>query len=183
MRAWLSKSYFLGYLGPIRMTAERSALPGLVVISVVMLALSVSLLTGTGLDRLMAAILAVLGYYFWGLLHHLGHYLAGAYAGYPLTEIRVFAVIARDIYPRSEPTLAANIHIRRAVGGPTASILAALFCLLASGLSLGGILWFTFMSGFWVNLLLFTLAALLPVGGLDGDVIRRYWSQRRMSAR
>lgn len=177
--SWLGKTYDFGTLGPIRITADRSAFIGIAAVSLVMIALSFTLLRGTGLDRLMAALLATLGYYFWGLMHHVGHYLAGLYAGYPLVGIHAFAVLARDQYPVSEPTLSANIHLRRAIGGPTASILAAAVCLFISSIAPGGILWFTFMSGFWFNLLIFTLGALMPLPGLDGGVIRRYWRSRQ----
>lgn len=180
IRRWLLTTRDLGYFGPVRVSAERSAYVGFVLVSVVMFVAALTQLIGTGSDRLMAALLATLGYYLCLAIHHTGHYLAGLYAGYPFERLHLYWAIARDVYPPNEPPLAANIHLRRALGGPAASILAALACLLLALISPGGILRFVFLSGLWANLLIFTLGALIPAFGLDGDVIRRYWPQRRL---
>jgi hypothetical protein len=180
IRRWLQTTRDLGYLGPLRLSAERSAYVGLAVVALVMFGAALTQLNGTGSDRLMGALLATMGYYLSLMVHHVGHYLAGLYAGYPMMRLHFYWMIARDIYPHNEPRLAANIHLRRALGGPSASVVAALICLLMAIIAPGGILRFFFGSGFWVNLLIFTLGALIPAFGLDGDVIRRYWPQRRV---
>jgi hypothetical protein len=180
IRRWLLTTRDLGYLGPIRVSMERSAYLGLGMVALGMFVAALIWLDGTGSDRLMGALLATLGYYLSVMVHHAGHYLAGLYAGYPMARLHFYWVLARDIYPPNEPKLAANIHLRRALGGPSASVLAALACLVLVAITPGGILRFFFLSGFWINLLIFTLGALIPAFGLDGDVIRRYWPQRRV---
>lgn len=180
IRRWLLTTRDLGYFGPIRISAERSAYVGFALVAATMLIAAITQLNGTGSDRLMAAFLATAGYYLCLAIHHAGHYFAGLYAGYPLERLHFYWAIARDIYPPNEPRLAANIHMRRALGGPTASVLAALLCALLALIAPGGILRFVFLSGLWINLLIFTLGALIPAFGLDGDVIRRYWPQRRL---
>ncbi len=180
IRRWLLTTRDLGDLGPIRVSMERSAYVGLGLVALTMFVAALSFLNGTGSDRLMGALLATGGYYLSVMVHHTGHYLAGLYAGYPLVRLHFYWMLARDIYPPNEPKLAANIHLRRALGGPCASVLAASACLLLAAITPGGILRFFFLSGFWINLLVFTLGALIPAFGLDGDVIRRHWPQRRV---
>jgi Zn-dependent protease len=182
LNAWryLRRPVNLGWLGPLYVTGERSVLVGFAVVWVLMLALASQWVEGTGFDRLMAATLAALGHWFWDLMHHVGHYLAGLYAGHPMRGIHLYGVLIRSVYPPNEPALAANIHIRRAIGGPAMSICMALLCLLFQRIFPSDILWFFFYISFWDNLLVMTLGALLPVAGLDGHVILRQWKHKKL---
>lgn len=168
----------LGYLGPLLLSMERSVWLGLLIIGVFMTVMSFTQLGGTGLDRLTAAVLATIAWWMWELVHHLGHYAAGAYAGAPMSGIHFYWMLGRSLYP-AEVNVSANIHLRRAVGGPAISVLAAVVCLLLARISPSGILWFVFITGFWANLLVFTLGALLPLGFTDGSTILRYWKLRQ----
>ncbi len=173
------KHYDLGDLGSIKISADRSAVAGVVLVLIVNLVMAFNVLQGTGLDKIMAGVLATFAYFISLMLHHIGHYLAGLYTGYPLYATHFYLVLARDLYPASEPKLSPNIHIRRAMGGPAISVIAALLCLFFAQLIPSGILWFVFAAGFWFNLLVFTLGALIPFGGLDGDVLVKNLRNRK----
>lgn len=79
-----------------------------------------------------------------------------------------------------EPTLHANIHIQRALGGPAVS----LFVTLLSGLLLlsmpdsNELLYILIAFIFWENLLVFFLGALLPLGFTDGSTLLHWWPRR-----
>ena len=62
--------------------------------------------------------------------HHLGHVFAARRTGYPMLTVRMVFLLATERYPKNEPSLPAEIHIRRALGGPLASLLLSLVSLL-----------------------------------------------------
>ncbi|MCA9977911.1 MAG: hypothetical protein KC413_19255 [Anaerolineales bacterium] len=135
------------------------------------------------LTALIAAILHFLGE-FW---HQLGHAWAARRTGWPMSGVMFIWVLAASLYPKDEPELPARVHIRRALGGPAAS----LFMTVLMGL----VVWVTSTSpvttiSFYIsinyltlfffldNLLVFTLGAFLPLGFTDGSTLLRYWPQR-----
>jgi hypothetical protein len=113
-------------------------------------------------------------------VHQAGHAFAANRTGYPMLGIRWAWGLGLSIYPDNEPDLPARTHIRRALGGVPASILATIaFWLLsqfAAGHSEG--LYLAFQFAFFENLGLYTLGALSPFGFTDGATLRRYWPQR-----
>jgi len=95
-----------------------------------------------------------------------------------------FMVLAISLYPRDEPELPAEIHIRRALGGPVGSVALGLFGGIVTWAlhPFGGVLywlaWFTFLE----NLLFFGLGALIPVGFTDGVTLLKWWKRRKPRA-
>lgn len=78
-------------------------------------------------------------------LHDMGHAWAARRVGYPMTGIKYLSILAQCEYPKDEPQLPGKIHIQRALGGFWVNLLIG---SLAFGLLLFGPLWSGV--GFWV---------------------------------
>lgn len=128
----------------------------------------------------LTAILATLLHFLGEFWHQLGHAWAARRTGWPMSGVMFLWVLAASLYPQDEPELPARTHIRRALGGPTASLLmAVLMGLVVWGLRpydapIDYLALFFFLD----NLLVFTLGAFLPLGFTDGDTLRHYWPLR-----
>lgn len=114
------------------------------------------------------------------LFHHLGHALAARRVGYPMQKLISWYLLMTSVYPKDEPSLHANIHIWRALGGPIASLIASiltgtLLVLLPSERSILSVL-VTFT--FWENFVVFFLGAFLPLGFTDGSTLLTWWPRR-----
>lgn len=114
------------------------------------------------------------------VVHQLGHAGAARATGYPMTGIRLWWMLGTSMYPADEPPLDAAVHIRRALGGPSASALLTLVALV-----LWQVLQVTTPEWSWVglvflvdNLLFFTMGSFLPLGFTDGSTLLR-WLPRR----
>ena len=97
-----------------------------------------------------------------------------------MTGIRLWWLLGFSLYPPDEGPLPAAVHIRRALGGPAASVLLTLVAgLIAVAVRpLGGAAWWVALFFFLDNLLVFTLGAFLPLGFTDGSTLLRWWGQR-----
>lgn len=137
----------------------------------------------TPLAAILGGLSATLLHWLSGLLHHFGHALAAWRVGHPMREIRLLHVLAISLYPRDEPELPAETHIKRALGGPTVSILAGLIGL-AAALTLrdsGGLRYLLVLFFALENLLLFGLGAFAPLGFTDGSTLLAWWPKRGQS--
>ncbi len=129
---------------------------------------------------IVAGFTAVILHWLGDLLHHLGHGWAAQRVGYPMQKVVSWMILFSSRYPKDEPPLQAKIHIRRALGGPTAS----LFITLISGLFLlfispdSPVLYALVVFVFAENLLVFFLGAFLPLGFTDGSTLLYWWPRR-----
>jgi hypothetical protein len=170
----------VGNVAGLRISASPSAAVATVALWAVLGAAALFLLDTTpgravamGLAGTAAHWLAVMG-------HHLGHAWAARRTGYPMTGVRLWGLLGSSVYPLDEPRLPAEVHIRRALGGPLASLLisalsGALVMLLRP---VAGTLWWVALFSFLDNLLLQTLGALAPLGFTDGSTLLT-WLRRR----
>jgi hypothetical protein len=119
------------------------------------------------------------------LIHHLGHIMAARSTGYPMSGLRIGTFggfLGSDVYPANEPALPPRTHVRRALGGPIASLLLALaFGAMTYALSRGtaaNAVWY-WLAGFGLaeNFLFYFAQAILPLGFNDGAVVWRYWGK------
>lgn len=123
---------------------------------------------------------AVILHWLSDLLHHLGHAWVARRVGYPMQRIISWLILMTSVYPKDEPSLPAAIHIRRALGGPSASLLIAalsgalLLILPANNSPLTLLVAFLF----WENLLVFFLGAFVPLGFTDGSTLLYWWPRR-----
>ncbi|MBI3159721.1 MAG: hypothetical protein HYZ26_09010 [Chloroflexi bacterium] len=115
------------------------------------------------------------------LWHQLGHAAAARKTGWPMSGLVFFTVLAVGRYPKDEPELPAEIHIRRALGGPIRSLTtaAALGALAYALRPIGGMAYALAEFAAWLNFIVFTLGALLPVRFLDGGTLLYWWPRRK----
>ena len=80
----------------------------------------------------------------------------------------------------NERNQTAAIHIRRALGGPAASLLLSVVAaLVALALrSVGGMLWWLVVFLFLGSFFVMTLGALVPLGLNDGGTLMQWWDKR-----
>jgi hypothetical protein len=131
-------------------------------------------------EALLGSLACVALHWFSEFVHNLGHAWAARRTGHPMTGVYFWGVLGTSLYPPGEPPLPAEVHVRRALGGPLAS---SLLTLLAGIVALAlrpvdqtpG-----WVAAFWglENLLVFTLGAFLPLGFTDGGTLLKWWGKR-----
>ena len=129
----------------------------------------------------LAGFVAALLWWLIELVHQLGHAVAARGTGHPMAGIEFgqFALFARSIYPADEPDLPASVHIRRALGGPAASLALGVAAGLAALLvPAHGLAWWTALYIAAVSTLVMGLGALLPLGFTDGSTLLAWWGRR-----
>ena len=131
-------------------------------------------------NSIFGGVAAVLLHWVSDVLHQLGHGWVAKKVGYPMREIRLLHILAASIYPRDEPELPAEIHIRRALGGPPVSFALAILGAVISFLLQGktGLLYLLAQFVFWENLLVIGVGSLLPLGFTDGSTLLEWWPKR-----
>ena len=171
-----NRTYVLGKVLGLKLTAETSAFVAGFVLWAVLAVIGKEFLALTGPDVVVGGGLLVLLHYGLGFIHQLGHAIAAAQTRYGMTGIHFWLLLERSIYPPNEPTLPAKVHIQRAKGGPIASgilsgVLGVLTLLL---IPVGGLVLEMVVFLLLDNLLVFTLGALLPLPFTDGGTLRQW---------
>ena len=112
------------------------------------------------------------------LWHQSGHARAAAATGYPMTGVHLWGLLGTSLYPPDEPELPGEVHARRALGGPRASVwFAAVGGLLALATRpIGGLAHMVSTLFALENLLIFSLGAFVPLPFMetDGTTLLRY---------
>jgi hypothetical protein len=127
-------------------------------------------------------LLVVVFHWLSGLAHQLGHAWAARRVGHPMLGIRVgrLGLLGTSLYPADEPLLPAGVHMRRALGGPAASLTVT---LLAAAATLGlahpsaNLPWCLAVWVCFENGVVFTLGALLPLPFTDGGTLL-HWGRK-----
>ena len=164
----------------LNLTAKPSAIIGSLALWIVLSGVGLAWLKLSIGEAILGGLIATLLHWVSELLHQLGHARAARRTGYPMIGIRAWGVLSTSVYPDDEPPLPASIHIRRALGGPSVSIVVGILIgSLALTLrdSAGLLRWFAQFVAL-ENLLVFGLGAFLPLGFTDGSTLLRYWGQR-----
>ena len=132
-------------------------------------------------SAIAGAYMATLLHFASELWHNLGHAVAARSTGYPMSGILFIGPLAMSRYPKDEPKLPPEVHIRRAWGGPLSSMLLTIITgIIAWSLHpMGNTVWWIAIFLFFDNLLVFTFGALLPLGFTDGSTIL-HWRRVRM---
>jgi hypothetical protein len=170
----------LGHVAGLDVRAGQSALISAPILWLILSAIALFVLKLSPLGAILGGLAAAILHYGSELFHQIGHSIAARRTGYPMIGVRFFFVLAASIYPKDEPPLSGTIHIRRALGGPTASFLLALLLgviTLALNGQQGHTIWWLSLFLFLDNLLVFTLGAFLPLGFTDGSTILRWWGK------
>ena len=175
-----SKEYSLGRLAGLKLSAKRSALAGTLLMWALLGAAGSRVLKLPARAAALGGLGATLLHWLSAIVHQLGHARAAHSTGYPMVGLKMWGVLESSIYPRDEPALPAEVHIRRALGGPIASLLLTLAAAaVARALRpRGGTPWWVALFFFLDNLLVFTLGAFLPLGFTDGSTLLHWWRKR-----
>lgn len=174
------KDFRLGRMAGLELSARPSVISWSVAVWVVLAALVAALLKMPVGTALVMGLAGLILHWFSELAHQFGHAVAARRAGYPMTGIRFWGVLSTALYPEDEPALPAEIHIRRALGGPIASLGLTFiaWALMVAARSNGGPVWWLTIFFFAENLLVFTLQAFIPLGFNDGSTLW-HWLRRR----
>ena len=169
----------LGRVAGLDLSAIPSAIVGSMVLWVVLS--GVALVLGLSLfNVVVGAVMAVVLHWACEFVHQLGHAWAARRVGHPMTGIRFWGVLSTSLYPLDEPPLPAALHIRRALGGPAASLLLSLVAALFVWAlrPLDGLLWLLALFLSLESFFVMTLGALLPMSFNDGGTLVRWWGKR-----
>jgi hypothetical protein len=174
----MSRSFPIGQVAGLRISAAGSVFPAFVILWFLLGILGYLLLHFSPPVALLGGFLGAILHYLSELWHQVCHSWAARRTGYPMTGVRFWYFLGTSLYPRDEASLPAEIHIRRALGGPVGSLLLSLvmglltLLLRPAGGLLYGLAFFTFLE----NLVVFTLGSLLPLGFTDGSTLI-YWTR------
>ena len=121
----MANEYEIGKIFGLRLSIEPKFFIGTAIIWLVVGAVSFLLLEATFLQAFLVGLVTTLLYWASDIVHHLGHAYAARRTGYPMAGIRLgtLLLLGTSLYPDDEGQLPGAIHIRRALGGPVASIL------------------------------------------------------------
>ncbi len=177
----MSKSIPLGHIDGLFVKAKPNAFYTFALLWAALSAAGISLLklsTGTGI---VAGFAGTALHYASEGWHHISHARAARKTGYPMEGFVLVWALAVGRYPKDEPELPAEIHIRRALGGPIGSFWLTLAAgALAWALQpFGGAIWYPAVFLFLDNLLVFALGSFLPLGFTDGSTLLYWWPRRK----
>lgn len=179
----MNEPFDLGRMGGLKLSADKSAASGFLLLWVVFSAVGLKLFRLKPTAALTGGFISTLLHFFSELWHQAGHARAARRAGYPMEGVHLWGLLGTSIYPEDEPPLPDEIHVERAIGGPRASALLAITGGLLALLTrpLGGIAYMVTSLLSLENMAVFTLGAFLPVPFMetDGAVMRRYRDNHR----
>jgi hypothetical protein len=168
----------LGKIAGLELSARPSALAGSLLLWALLAWLGWALLETPG-EALLFGLACTLLHWLSDLFHHLGHAWAAHQTGYPMTGVRAWFIFGQSLYPPDEPPLAGRVHIRRALGGPAASILlgglAGTVALLTHPSASPA--WWALVFLLLDNWLVLGFGAFLPLGFTDGSTLLAWWGK------
>jgi len=169
-------------VGGLAISVGTSAIICSLALWVLLAMAGIFLLSFSLLEAVVLALAAVALHWLSEFLHQLGHATAARTTGYPMVGIHFWGLLSSSRYPPDEPTLPRSVHARRALGGPTLSLIVTLFAivlllLLRSGTSAWWLALFLFLD----NLLVFTIGAFLPLGFIDGSTLLNLYRDRSLA--
>jgi hypothetical protein len=131
----------------------------------------------TGRQRLAAGARFALAAQMTNLVHAFGHVVGGRLVGAPMEEMLLTGTRIANRYVGDHERLPSQVHLGRALGGPTANlslaVLAAGLLVLPARAGRPFLRWLLLLN------LLAGLGALLPIPSVDGEVIWRELRGRR----
>lgn len=170
--------YRLGGVAGVGLSAGRPALVGSILLFLILGGIAVGIFHLPLAEATAASLLTVILHWVSVVVHQLGHAWAARQTGYPMRGMRLgyLGLLSTSLYPTDEPPLHAKVHIRRALGGPTGSLVfsviaaAALLVLRNMSTALGWVGAFFLFD----NLVVLTLGSLLPLGFTDGSTLLQW---------
>jgi hypothetical protein len=174
----MARVYDLGSVAGLKLDALPSAIAGSALLWVLLSGSGVLLGVSVG-AAIVGGLIAVVLHWSSEIVHHLGHAWAARTTGHPMTGVRFWWVLGMSRYPRDEGVLPARVHIRRALGGPAASLVVTLVAAVVAVVArpFGGAIWLVALFFFLDNLLVFSLGAFMPLGFTDGSTLLYWWGR------
>ena len=169
----------LGRLAGLTLTAAPSALAGSLLTWLALSGLALFWLRVPLGQAALGGLLATLIHAASEIVHQFGHAWAARKTGYPMRGIRMWGALAASVYPDDEGELPGRVHVRRALGGPTWSLVVS---VVTGGIALlvypaGGLARYLTLFAFADNFGVFTLGSFLPLGFTDGSTLLRWWGK------
>jgi hypothetical protein len=174
------KTYHLGKVAGLEIGLTLSAVWASLLLWLALSAIAFWLLRLPPGQAILGGLLAVLLHWLSEFVHQLGHAWAARRVGHPMRGVRLWWLLGASRYPRNEGPLPAAVHIRRALGGPPASLILTLIgaALLFAWRDNAGLPYWLALFFCLENLLVFTLGAFLPLGFTDGSTLLEWWPKR-----
>ena len=178
----MEKEYKIGEITGLRLSVGPLFIVGTVVLWILLSGVGILLLDLQYSQAVVGGLIAALLYWLSEIIHHLGHAYAAHRTGYPMVGIHLgkYLFFGTSLYPENEAPLPAEIHIRRALGGP---IISLAFTVVSGVVALilypvkdivGWIVLFVCI----INFLVFTFGPFLPLGFTDGSTLLKWWKKR-----
>lgn len=176
----MSNRIDLGTFMGLQFKAHPNTIPNTIILWVTLSFVSYSFLDLTLMTAILSGLVSTLLHWDSAIWHQIGHSIAARRTGYPMKGMTMWGLMGASHYPEDEPELQADIHIRRALGGPKASLMVSFVSGLAA-LALrpvGGAVWMVTVFWFLDNFFVFTIGSLLPLGFTDGSTLLEWWPRR-----
>lgn len=177
----MGRAYKIGRITGLRLSIEPLFIVGTIVLWVGLSGIGILMLDLRFSQAIGAGLIAALLYWLSEIVHQLGHAYAARRTGYPMVGIHLgkYLFFGTSLYPENEERLPAEIHIRRALGGPISSFAftiatGVVALLLYPG---EGVLWWIALFVCIINLLVFTIGPFLPLGFTDGSTLLKWWGK------
>lgn len=171
----MEKEYKLGKFAGLSLSIVPTFFVGTILLWVMQSGAGIWFLELPLSQAIFAGLAAALLYWVADIIHHLGHAYAAHRTGHPMIGIRLGTrfIFGTSVYPNDEEPLQANIHIRRALGGPIGSLLFTVVTGIIAGLlfPMGGVVWWFALYVCLISFFMFTLGPFIPLGFTDGSTI------------
>lgn len=176
----MKKSIKLGKIAGLELTLRPSAILAVFVVWGVLTVAALKLFKLKPKQAIVSGLVGTILHWLSEFFHQFGHARAADLTGFPMQGVELWGPIATSVYPQNEGSLAPDIHIQRALGGPIFSLALTLLAgLVAFALKpIGGPAAFASFFLFADNLLVFTVGAMLPLGFTDGSTLITWMRQR-----
>jgi hypothetical protein len=179
-----STEFKLGKFAGLGISATPTAVLGTVILWVIFSVIGLLILRMTLVNAIISGLAVAILHWIADVWHQLSHSWAAHSTGHPMTGIRFgfLGVFSTSIYPADEGDLPADVHIRRALGGPLGSLVMSviagiIFLIIHTGRN-GGTVWWLALFFLLDNFLVLTLQVFLPLGFNDASTIL-HWLRKR----
>ena len=178
----MEKEYKIGKIAGLLLSVEPLFIVGTMVLWILLSGVGILLLDLRFSQAVVGGLVAALLYWLSEIVHQLGHAYAAHRTGHPMVGIHLgkYLFLGTSLYPENEERLPAQIHIRRALGGPISSLA---FTAVTGAIALilyraDGVVWWIVLFVCIINLLVFTIGPFLPLGFTDGSTLLKWWGKR-----
>jgi len=178
----VEKEYKIGKIIGLRLSVEPLFIVGTIVLWIGLSGIGILMLDLRFSQAVVGGLIAALLYWLSEIVHQLGHAYAAHRTGYPMVGIHLgkYLFFGASLYPENEAPLPAEIHIRRALGGPISSLVFTVVTGVVALILYPGkdVLWWIVLFVCIINLLVFTIGPFLPLGFTDGSTLLKWWGKR-----